>query len=268
MTAPRAAQATDRDVAPVTELRRTLGLLDLTSIAIGTVIGSGIFLVPGVVLRETGTQVGPALLVWVAAGILSYLGALTYAEMGAMKPDAGGLDKARSFAPDLVNKSVPEHNEMRRMIAQLRQTRPGDASFDATLLEMMRDVMRHVADEETMLLPDAERVLGERRLSELGAEMTRRRFELATPHAGEIAVNTVRTFPGATLAFSGLLVLGAFLVGRAATRNSTSLPTLRKMRSATSLPAVRKTIARAARPARLRSTSQSLLDRLRDAVVA
>jgi hemerythrin superfamily protein len=174
----------------------------------------------------------------------------------------------RSFAPDLVNKSVPEHNEMRRMIAQLRQTSPGDASFDATLLEMMRDVMRHVADEETMLLPDAERVLGERRLSELGAEMTRRRFELATPHAGEIAVNTVRTFPGATLAFSGLLVLGAFLVGRAATRNSTSLPTLRKMRSATSLPAVRKTIARAARPARLRSTSQSLLDRLRDAVVA
>ena len=91
MTAPRAAQATDRDVAPVTELRRTLGLLDLTFIAIGTVIGSGIFLVPGVVLRETGTQVGPALLVWVAAGILSYLGALTYAEMGAMKPDAGGL---------------------------------------------------------------------------------------------------------------------------------------------------------------------------------
>jgi len=39
--------------------------------------------------------------------------------------------------------------------------------------------MRHVADEETMLLPDAERVLGERRLAELGAEMMRRRFELA-----------------------------------------------------------------------------------------
>ena len=79
------------DAGAITELRRTLGLLDLTFIAIGTVIGSGIFLVPGVVLRETGTQTGPALLVWVAAGILSYLGALTYAEMGAMKPDAGGL---------------------------------------------------------------------------------------------------------------------------------------------------------------------------------
>lgn len=91
MTTPLASQATGGAVAPVTELRRTLGLLDLTFIAIGTVIGSGIFLVPGVVLRETGTQTGPALLVWVAAGILSYLGALTYAEMGAMKPDAGGL---------------------------------------------------------------------------------------------------------------------------------------------------------------------------------
>jgi hemerythrin superfamily protein len=160
----------------------------------------------------------------------------------------------RSFAPDLVNKSVPEHNEMRRLIAQLRQTRPDDAAFDTTLMELMRGVMRHVADEETMLLPDAERVLGERRLSELGAEMTRRRFELVTPRAGEIAVNTVRTFPGATLAFSGLLMLGAFLIGRAATR------------SATPLPAVRRTIARATRPARLRSTSRSLMNRLRDAV--
>lgn len=91
MTTPLANPATPTGAAPVAELRRTLGLLDLTFIAIGTVIGSGIFLVPGVVLRETGTQTGPALLVWVAAGILSYLGALTYAEMGAMKPDAGGL---------------------------------------------------------------------------------------------------------------------------------------------------------------------------------
>jgi len=91
VTQPLVSRAVAGDDAPVTELRRTLGLLDLTFIAIGTVIGSGIFLVPGVVLRETGTQTGPALLVWVAAGILSYLGALTYAEMGAMKPDAGGL---------------------------------------------------------------------------------------------------------------------------------------------------------------------------------
>jgi len=126
----------------------------------------------------------------------------------------------RSVAPELVNKSIPEHNEMRRLIAQLRQTRPFDPAYDQALMELMRDVMRHVADEETMLLPDAERVLGERRLAELGAEMTRRRFELAAPRAGEIAVNTVRTFPGATLAFTGMFVLGAFLLGRAFTRGN------------------------------------------------
>ncbi|MEO7083483.1 MAG: amino acid permease [Gemmatimonadaceae bacterium] len=73
------------------QLRRTLGVTDLTLLAMGTVIGSGIYLVPGVVLREMGMQFGSALVVWVVAGILSYLGALTYAEMGAMKPDAGGL---------------------------------------------------------------------------------------------------------------------------------------------------------------------------------
>jgi APA family basic amino acid/polyamine antiporter len=58
---------------------------------IGTVIGSGIFLVPGGVLRQAGGQVGPALLVWVIGGGLSLLGALAYGELGAMNPAAGGL---------------------------------------------------------------------------------------------------------------------------------------------------------------------------------
>lgn len=58
---------------------------------IGTVIGSGIFLVPGGVLRQAGGQAGPALLVWVVGGVLSVLGALAYGELGAMNPAAGGL---------------------------------------------------------------------------------------------------------------------------------------------------------------------------------
>ncbi len=57
----------------------------------GLVIGSGIFIVPATVLRQTGGVVGSAMFVWVAGGVLSLLGALTYAEMGAMRPDAGGL---------------------------------------------------------------------------------------------------------------------------------------------------------------------------------
>ncbi|HEY7236158.1 MAG TPA: amino acid permease [Gemmatimonadaceae bacterium] len=72
-------------------LNRTLTLRDLILIVIGTVIGSGIFLVPGLVIKQTGGSVGVALLVWFAAGVLSLLGALTYGEMGASKPDAGGL---------------------------------------------------------------------------------------------------------------------------------------------------------------------------------
>src|SRR5437868_12430866 len=72
-------------------LARLLTLRDLTMIVIGTVIGSGIFLVPGGVLRQAGGQAGPALVVWVVGGALSLLGALAYGELGAMNPAAGGL---------------------------------------------------------------------------------------------------------------------------------------------------------------------------------
>ena len=73
------------------ELRRSLGFTDLMLITIGTVIGSGIYLVPSGVLRQTGGHTGLAFAVWAVAGFLSLLGALTYAELGAMKPEAGGL---------------------------------------------------------------------------------------------------------------------------------------------------------------------------------
>lgn len=72
-------------------LQRTLGLRELTLIVVGTVIGSGIFIVPAAVLSQTGGAVGPALLVWLAAGVLSLLGALTYGELGAQDPEAGGI---------------------------------------------------------------------------------------------------------------------------------------------------------------------------------
>jgi APA family basic amino acid/polyamine antiporter len=72
-------------------LRRTLGFTDLLLLTLGTVIGSGIFIVPGVVLKQTEGHLGVALLVWVVGGVVSFLGALTYAELGAMTPEAGGL---------------------------------------------------------------------------------------------------------------------------------------------------------------------------------
>ncbi|HSD31736.1 MAG TPA: amino acid permease [Gemmatimonadales bacterium] len=57
---------------------------------VGTVIGSEIWLVPGTVLRNTAADPGVALLVWLGGGICSLLGALTFAELGALFPDAGG----------------------------------------------------------------------------------------------------------------------------------------------------------------------------------
>ncbi len=72
-------------------LPRMLGLRDLIWLTIGTVIGSGIFLVPSTVLRQFDGFILPAMLAWLAGGLVSLLGALTYAELGAMKPAVGGL---------------------------------------------------------------------------------------------------------------------------------------------------------------------------------
>jgi APA family basic amino acid/polyamine antiporter len=77
--------------ASVSSLRRTLGFADLVMLTLGTVIGSGIFLVPAVVLRQTGGSLGIAISVWLIGGVLSFLGALTYAELSAANPDAGGM---------------------------------------------------------------------------------------------------------------------------------------------------------------------------------
>jgi len=73
------------------ELVRTLRLRDLLLLFIGSVIGSGIFRTPGPILRQVDGSVGLSLLVWVVGGVLSLLGALTYAELAAANPEAGGL---------------------------------------------------------------------------------------------------------------------------------------------------------------------------------
>ena len=73
------------------KLKRIFGLRDLIMIVIGSVIGSGIFIVPAVVLRQAEGSIGVALFVWLIAGVLSVLGALTYGELCAMVPEAGGL---------------------------------------------------------------------------------------------------------------------------------------------------------------------------------
>ncbi|GAC1433689.1 MAG: amino acid permease [Terriglobales bacterium] len=71
------------------ELARDLDVRHGTAIVVGTIIGSGIFLVPAEMMQSVGSA-RLVYLAWIVGGLLSFFGALTYAELGAMKPQAGG----------------------------------------------------------------------------------------------------------------------------------------------------------------------------------
>ena len=72
------------------ELPRVLGLVDIIGILVGSVIGSGIFIVPATIASEVQSPV-LMLTVWLVGGILSFFGALAFAELGAAFPRAGGM---------------------------------------------------------------------------------------------------------------------------------------------------------------------------------
>jgi hypothetical protein len=89
---------------------------------------------------------------------------------------------------------------------------PEEAGYDAAVMELMRDVMHHVADEETILLPDAERSLADQ-LEELGSAMTKRRLELIAPRLPAIAWNQVRALPASNVLMgAGALALAVMLL--------------------------------------------------------
>jgi APA family basic amino acid/polyamine antiporter len=74
---------------PRPELARDLNLSHAGAVVVGTIIGSGIFLVPSEMMQAVGSA-RLVYLAWMVGGLLSFFGALTYAELGAMKPQAGG----------------------------------------------------------------------------------------------------------------------------------------------------------------------------------
>jgi hemerythrin superfamily protein len=117
----------------------------------------------------------------------------------------------------VLEKSEPEHNEMKRLIAELRESLDkddpsSDSQFDDRFLELMRVVIHHVAEEETRLLPAAERLIADQ-LGDMGARMTERRIELLKPHASEVAADTVRSFPLGAAAAAAVLTTGAVAIG-------------------------------------------------------
>ncbi len=74
---------------PHPELKRVLGIWSAAAIVVGTVIGSGIFLVPSSMIQNVGTPL-MVFAVWVFGGLLTLFGALSYAELAAAMPEAGG----------------------------------------------------------------------------------------------------------------------------------------------------------------------------------
>lgn len=74
----------------MTKLKREITLYGLTMVAIGSCIGSGIFLTPSQIAAHLPTH-GLILLVWGVGGLITLTGALTFAELGAMFPESGGV---------------------------------------------------------------------------------------------------------------------------------------------------------------------------------
>src|SRR5207253_9647686 len=74
---------------PQAEFVKALSRLDATALVVGSMIGSGIFIVSAEMLREVHAP-GLLLVVWAASGIVTLMGALTYGELAAMFPKAGG----------------------------------------------------------------------------------------------------------------------------------------------------------------------------------
>lgn len=114
-----------------------------------------------------------------------------------------------------LDKSVPEHDDMQRLIERVRSFEGQDATQADAVNQLMNAVLHHVADEETQLLPAAERWLGNGRLLELGERMSQRRLALAGPRFAEPALGTLRASPArkvlvtvAALAAGALLMLG------------------------------------------------------------
>jgi APA family basic amino acid/polyamine antiporter len=71
------------------QLARDLNVRHAAALVVGIIIGSGIFLVPTEMMQAVGSA-KVVFLVWIVGGVLSFFGAVTYAELGAMKPGAGG----------------------------------------------------------------------------------------------------------------------------------------------------------------------------------
>src|SRR5258708_30128314 len=86
---PPSRQDSEKAAVVPVELKRDLGVWGAVAIVVGTVIGSGIFIVPQTMVQLVGSP-RMVFVVWIVGGLLSLAGALSYAELAAAMPEAGG----------------------------------------------------------------------------------------------------------------------------------------------------------------------------------
>ena len=114
----------------------------------------------------------------------------------------------RALATDepALLRSEAEHHQMQSLIGQLRDMRPSASLYDDTVKALTETVNRHVADEEAVLLPQAERFLLPAQLNDLGFKMSTQRMLLKKPSVGKMLLT------------AGGLLAGGYLIKRALER--------------------------------------------------
>lgn len=79
---------------------------------------------------------------------------------------------------DDVLEAIEEHGVVKSLLAQLSKMRPDDETFDAKVTVLIESVEHHAGEEEDEMFPDAEKTLGELKLTELGARIEQRKEQL------------------------------------------------------------------------------------------
>lgn len=114
----------------------------------------------------------------------------------------------------VLERSRKDHADMHQQMEQVRSlagTAQTQEQVDA-LTALIAAVRQHVSEEEAQVLPAAQRLMGPQRLNALGAQMTRRRFELTSPYAASVAT-AIRSAPLKTALFTaGTLLAGGVVV--------------------------------------------------------
>ncbi len=112
--------------------------------------------------------------------------------------------------------AVDDHSRMRALVARLRQQPAGGATVGDeadVFMALMREVMHHMAEEETRFLPEVERVL-QGRLGELGTQMLQRRMALMAPRLPALAWHRLRASRARSWWWVAALAVGGLMAAR------------------------------------------------------